>query len=76
MNKTRFRDRIVAPAASLYSRGLTFGSTGNISVRIDVGWLMTPTDTSMGEIDPEKIARLNKYGDKDLHQKSTACGRQ
>jgi ribulose-5-phosphate 4-epimerase/fuculose-1-phosphate aldolase len=63
MSEHRIRDRIAALAASLFSRGLTFGSTGNISVRIDDGWLMTPTGTSMGEIDPERIARLNNSGD-------------
>lgn len=63
MSEAKIRDRIAAQAASLFSRGLTFGSTGNISVRIEDGWLMTPTGTSMGEIDPERIARLNNNGD-------------
>lgn len=63
MSEAKIRDRIAALAASLYSRGLTFGSTGNISVRVDDGWLMTATGTSMGEIDPERIAKLNNDGD-------------
>lgn len=63
MSETKLRERIVKLAASLFSRGLTFGSTGNISVRIDDGWLMTPTGASMGEIDPERIAKLDNNGD-------------
>jgi ribulose-5-phosphate 4-epimerase/fuculose-1-phosphate aldolase len=56
------RDRIATLARSLFKRRLTIGSTGNISVRIDDGWLMTPTGTSMGKIDPERISKLNDKG--------------
>ncbi len=63
MSETITRDRIATLARSLFARGLTFGSSGNISVRIDDGWLMTPTGTSMGEVDPERIAKLDDNGD-------------
>lgn len=49
-------------ARSLFERGLTSGSTGNISVRLDDGWLMTPTGSSMGEIDPDRLSRLDSAG--------------
>ena len=62
MNETRLRDRIATLARSLFERGLTFGSSGNISVRLDDGWLMTPTGSSMGELDPERISRLDAQG--------------
>ena len=66
MNETasenRARDEIARLAKSIYDRGLTFGSSGNISVRLDDGWLMTPTGVSMGEIDPARIARLDDKG--------------
>lgn len=62
MNETQSRDRIARLAQSLYERGLTFGSTGNISVRIDAGWLMTPTGASLGTIEPERISRLDDRG--------------
>jgi ribulose-5-phosphate 4-epimerase/fuculose-1-phosphate aldolase len=62
MSEAKTRDRIATLARSLFARGLTFGSTGNISVRIDDGWLVTPTGTSMGEIDPERIAKLDEQG--------------
>jgi ribulose-5-phosphate 4-epimerase/fuculose-1-phosphate aldolase len=41
MSETRIRDEIARLAKSMFDRGLTFGSSGNISVRIDDGWLMT-----------------------------------
>ena len=63
MSEAKTRDRITTLAGSLFARGLTFGSTGNISVRVDDGWLMTPTGTSMGEIDPERISRLDRHGE-------------
>ncbi|MGJ3259085.1 MAG: 3-oxo-tetronate 4-phosphate decarboxylase [Rhodospirillales bacterium] len=62
MSETRTRDEIARLAKSIYDRGLTFGSSGNISVRLEDGWLMTPTGSSMGEIDPARIARLDRDG--------------
>ena len=62
MNETRTRDLIVEMAKSLFDRGLTFGSSGNISVRTEEGWLMTPTGCSMGTIDPTAISKLDKNG--------------
>ena len=48
---------------SMFRRGLTFGSSGNISVRLeDGGWLMTPTNVSMGELDPGRLSRLDSAG--------------
>jgi 3-dehydro-4-phosphotetronate decarboxylase len=62
MNETAARDEIAKLAKSMYERGLTFGSSGNISVKREDGWLMTPTGVSMGEIDPARIAKLDPSG--------------
>lgn len=62
MTEAKLRDQIVRMAKSLFDRGLTFGSTGNISVRLDDGWLMTPTGSSLGDLDPAKISRLDTKG--------------
>lgn len=62
MNETAARESIVRIARSMYERGLTHGSTGNISVRIDGGWLMTPTGSSFGDLDPARLARLDASG--------------
>ena len=62
-DETRARDAIVATAASLYNRGLTHGSTGNISQRLaDGGWLMTPTGSSLGTLDAARLSLLDADG--------------
>lgn len=60
--ETNLRDDITRLAKSLYDRGLTFGSSGNISTRVDDGWLMTPTGSTMGNLDPAKISKLDEDG--------------
>lgn len=63
MNQTRLREDIARMAKSIFDRGLTSGASGNISVRLeDGGWLMTPTGSSMGAIDPGRISRLDAKG--------------
>jgi ribulose-5-phosphate 4-epimerase/fuculose-1-phosphate aldolase len=55
----RARERLCEIGRSLYARGLTAGSSGNLSVQLDDGWLLTPTNVCLGELDP---ARLSKVG--------------
>jgi ribulose-5-phosphate 4-epimerase/fuculose-1-phosphate aldolase len=63
MTDTALRDQICRTGASLFARGLTFGSTGNISVRLsDGGFLMTPTNASLGDLDPAKLSLLDAKG--------------
>jgi ribulose-5-phosphate 4-epimerase/fuculose-1-phosphate aldolase len=62
--ETRLRDRICAIGRSIFDRGLTFGSTGNISLRLsEGGWLMTPTNASLGDLDPARLSRLDEKGE-------------
>ena len=57
------RDEIAKVGKSLFDRGLTFGSTGNISVKLaDGGWLMTPTNASLGDLDPAQLSRFDATG--------------
>ena len=56
------RESLCRTAASLYTRGLTHGSTGNLSVRTADGYLMTPTGASLGELDPARLSRLDASG--------------
>jgi 3-dehydro-4-phosphotetronate decarboxylase len=60
--ETKTRDEISRLAKSMFDRGLTFGSSGNISVRLEDGWLMTPTGSTMGNIDPACISKLDDAG--------------
>jgi len=60
--ETTARDALCRTAHSLFERGLTHGSTGNLSIRLDDGWLMSPTGASLGELDPARLSRLDADG--------------
>ena len=54
------RQQITELGASLFHRGFSVGSAGNISVRIPGGYLMTPTNSSLGRLDPQSLSVLNE----------------
>jgi len=56
------RDALCALGRSLFDRGLTHGSTGNLSVRSGDGFLLTPTGSSLGTLDPARLSRLDAHG--------------
>jgi ribulose-5-phosphate 4-epimerase/fuculose-1-phosphate aldolase len=58
----KLRERIVQVGRSLYTRGLSPGSSGNISARLEDGWLLTPTNSCLGELDPANLSKLNWDG--------------
>ncbi|MGH7064296.1 MAG: class II aldolase/adducin family protein, partial [Stellaceae bacterium] len=62
MSEARERDAICESGASIFNRGLTAGSSGNISLRVADGWLMTPTNASLGRLDPARLAKLDDKG--------------
>jgi 3-dehydro-4-phosphotetronate decarboxylase len=62
LNESKLREEICRLGASLFTRGLTFGSAGNISARLEDGWLMTPTNFSLGRLDPARLAKLDANG--------------
>jgi len=62
MNEAKQREAICAIGASIFARGLTAGSSGNISVRTEEGWLMTPTNASLGRLDPTRLSKLDDNG--------------
>ncbi len=60
MTETETRTLLVDLAASLFARGFSVGSAGNISVRLDDGgYLITPTNSSLGRLNAERISRLD-----------------
>jgi len=62
--EVRLRERIVALGRSLFQRGLTAGSSGNLSALLPDGrWLITPTNACLGELDPARLARLSRDGE-------------
>src|SRR5437773_12431858 len=63
MTETKLRDDICRFGRSLFERGLTPGSSGNLSLRLDDGgWLVTPTNASLGFLDPARLSRLDAQG--------------
>lgn len=61
--EAKLREQVCSAGASLFNRGLTHGSTGNISVALpDGGWLMTPTGSSLGTLDPARLSKLDGAG--------------
>ena len=63
MNESQQREAICRLARSMFERGLTPGSSGNVSVRLpDGGFLMTPTNASLGTLDPARLSRLDTEG--------------
>ncbi|MDG4674899.1 aldolase [Shinella sp. 838] len=60
---SRARDLVALHARSIFDRGLTHGSSGNISVRLSDGSLVvTPTGSSMGFLDPARISHIAAEG--------------
>ncbi len=62
MTETELRELIAVYGQSIFERGLTHGATGNISVALDDGFLMTPTGASLGALDPARISKLDGSG--------------
>ena len=62
MLEARLREEICELGRSLFRRGLTHGSTGNISARCADGWLLTPTGSSLGRLDPGRLSKLDWSG--------------
>jgi 3-dehydro-4-phosphotetronate decarboxylase len=62
MNEHQAREEICRVGKSLFDRGYVHATAGNISVRLDDGFLITPTDACLGFLDPAKLAKLDSQG--------------
>ena len=62
MNEASIRAAIVKWGKSLFERGLTAGSSGNISVRVEDGFIATPTNSCLGFLDPDRLSKLDGDG--------------
>jgi len=62
MSEARIRESMARLAKSLFDRGFTVGSSGNISARVEDGILMTPTNSCFGFLDPARISKLDPEG--------------
>jgi len=62
MNEALLREEICRVGRSLFSRGYVHATAGNISVRLDDGFLITPTDACLGFLEPDALARVDASG--------------
>ena len=62
MSEMQLREDICRLGASIYARGLTHGSTGNVSAKCDDAWLLTPTGSNLGRLDPARLSKLDWKG--------------
>jgi ribulose-5-phosphate 4-epimerase/fuculose-1-phosphate aldolase len=62
MKESQAREAICRIGASLFARGYVHATAGNISVRLDDGFLITPTDACLGFLDPAALAFVDLQG--------------
>ena len=75
LTESQARDEICRVGASLFSRGYVHATAGNISVRLQDGYLITPTDACLGNLNPAKLSKLDanlKHISGDLASKTIA----
>ena len=79
MNESLAREEICRVGRSLFERGYVHATAGNISVRLDDGFLITPTDACLGFLEPTRLAKLDLHGQQlsgDKGSKTMAMHRQ
>lgn len=62
MTESDLREALVRWGKSMFGRGLTAGSSGNMSVRLEDGYLFTPTNSCLGFLDPDRLSKLDPAG--------------
>ena len=62
LTENQAREEICRVGQSLFERGYVHATAGNISVRLDDGFLITPTDACLGFLDPARLAKLDQQG--------------
>jgi ribulose-5-phosphate 4-epimerase/fuculose-1-phosphate aldolase len=62
MTETQAREEICRVGCSLFERGYAHATAGNISVRLDDGFLITPTDACLGFLDPATLSKVDADG--------------
>jgi 3-dehydro-4-phosphotetronate decarboxylase len=62
MTESGLREEICRIGKSLFERGYVHATAGNISVRLDDGFLITPTDACLGFLQPQSLARVDLQG--------------
>jgi ribulose-5-phosphate 4-epimerase/fuculose-1-phosphate aldolase len=60
--EAKVREAICWFGKSMFDRGLTAGSSGNISARAGDAWIMTPTNSCLGRLDPATLSKVDAQG--------------
>jgi ribulose-5-phosphate 4-epimerase/fuculose-1-phosphate aldolase len=79
VTESQAREEICRVGRSLFERGYVHATAGNISVRLDDGFLITPTDACLGFLDPARLSKLGLQGQQisgDKASKTIALHRQ
>ena len=63
LSEKQAKEKIVFYAKSIFDRGLTSGASANMSVKIDNGWVITPTNTCFGFLDVDSLSVVDKDGE-------------
>jgi 3-dehydro-4-phosphotetronate decarboxylase len=71
MNETQAREEICRIGRSLFERGYVHATAGNISVRLDDGFLITPTDACLGFLEPSALAKVNAAGEQTSGERAS-----
>lgn len=58
-DEAQLREALVEAGRHFHARGLAIGTAGNLSARLDDGYLVTPTNASLGGLDPARLAKLD-----------------
>jgi 3-dehydro-4-phosphotetronate decarboxylase len=62
MLENEAREEICKVGLSLFERGYVHATAGNISMRLDEGFLITPTDACLGTLDPADLVYVDLAG--------------
>jgi ribulose-5-phosphate 4-epimerase/fuculose-1-phosphate aldolase len=73
MTESQAREEICRIGKSLFDRGYVHATAGNISVRLDDGFLITPTDACLGFLDPARLAKLDHSARQSQQNHRFAC---
>lgn len=61
---SELRAQLVAAAQSLQPSGLGIGASGNLSARVENGYLVTPTGVNYAQLRPADIVRMDMAGER------------
>ncbi|RWF58915.1 MAG: aldolase [Mesorhizobium sp.] len=62
ISESEARGEIVRLSKSLFDRGYSVGTGGNISCLVEDGILITPTNSSLGFLDPDRLSKVSRGG--------------